>query len=1080
MAATGDLLRAYVESFNKYYVTGDAREHAYRPPLATLVEALAGKGVVAVNDPKRVKCGAPDFVISQRTNFGHLTIGHIETKDVTVSLDVTEKTDQLRRYLGSLDNLVLTNYIEFRWYVGGKRRFSSSIGSISGGRLVVDSEGLAATQELISGFLAFNPQPITKPRELAEHMAKLTHIIRDIIIQTFETDEASDLLRGWRQAFAQVLLAGLQRPEKTAEFADMFAQTLSYGLFSARIMDVTEGFTREEAMRLVPRTNPFLRKFFGHIAGPELDDEPYAGFVDDLVSLLANADMPAILADFGTRTKQEDPVVHFYETVLAAYDPKLRESRGVYFTPEPVVGYIVRSVDHILKTVFGLPMGLADNSMVTVPNRDPSNTVRGSNKTRKTGKIHRVLVLDPAVGTATFQYAVIDLIRRQFMATGSAGMWSSYVREHLLPRIFGFELLMAPYAVAHFKLGLQLAGHDLPIEEREAWAYDFATSERIGVFLTNTLEPPHEHTGLPLFTQFVADETDAANEVKQALPIMVVLGNPPYSGHSANKGQWIRSLVADYKKDDPSLAKPGQAKWLSDDYVKFIRFAQWRVQATGSGIVAYISNNGYLDNPTFRTMRKSLLSTFDDIYIVNLHGSSKKKEQTPDDSPDENVFDIQQGVAIAIFVKCPDARDTSARVHYVDVWGMRSSKYDWLQENSVATTAWVDVLPTEPQYLFTPQDAELMSEYESFWSIRSIFDQNGDLAPGIVTTQDEFAISFSAQEASEKVETLLSTTSEDDARQHFRLCSQAQWNYQRAKLVLASDEWRNEIFPILYRPFDTRWTVYDSNVAVHRRERVSRHMLRGTNLALITARSNKSGRPDHFFCTNHIMETKCGESTTQSYLIPLYLYPAGTSTLFAADERRPNISPKFAGALADGLGLKYCPNEPVDSNDCIVPEDIFFYIYSLMHSPTYRIRYAEFLKLDFPRIPLTSNVDLFRRLVALGSELVSVHLLESPLRSLATFPKSGASDVANGFPKYVEATTRVYINDEQYFEGVPPEVWQFQVGGYQVCHKWLKDRRGRHLSFNDLQHYQQVVAALSETIRLMREIDEVIPDWPLV
>ena len=418
----------------------------------------------------------------------------------------------------------------------------------------------------------------------------------------------------------------------------MLAQTLAYGLFSARLRDLTPGFTRQEAQTLIPRTNPFLRDFFYQITGPQLDDEPFASFVDDLVALLAHTDMHAILADFGKRTRQEDPVVHFYETFLAAYDPKLRESRGVYFTPEPVVSYIVRSVDYLLKTRFNLPEGLADTSKVTVRNTDPAKVVKGTDQIRKTAESHRVLVLDPATGTGTFLYGVVDLIRQRFIEQGNAGMWPGYVREHLLPRLFGFELLMAPYAVAHFKLALQLAGQDLPEALRKDWAYDFASDERIRVYLTNTLEAPHEHTGLPLFTQFLATETDAANQVKQDLPIMVVLGNPPYSGHSPIKAPGSATcyrancrMVRPLPTITRSMASPWarNPKWLQDDYVKFIRWAQWRIEQTGAGILAFITNHGYLDNPTFRGMRQALMQTFDEIYILDLHGNAKKKETAP-------------------------------------------------------------------------------------------------------------------------------------------------------------------------------------------------------------------------------------------------------------------------------------------------------------------------------------------------------------------------------------------------------------------------------------------------------------------
>ena len=423
----------------------------------------------------------------------------------------------MTRYRRALPNLVLTDYLEFRWYADGELRTAARLARTgAGGKLTAEKGGAEAVGKLLGDFLAHQPAPIASPQLLAVRMARLAHLIRDIIAAAFEGDRASDLLSGWRQAFAQTLIADLDQPEKTGEFADMLAQTLAYGLFAARIMDPSPGFTRQEAQGLIPKTNPFLRDFFYQVTGPEMDGEPFAGFVADLVALLANADMHTILADFGRRTGQEDPVMHFYETFLAAYDPKLRQTRGVYFTPTPVPVYIVRAIDTLLRTRFKCPAGLADHTQVEIDNPAPAPPGKGGVKPPKKIKIHKVLLLDPATGTATFPYAVIDHIRAGFMQSGNAGLWSSYVREHLLPRLFGFELLMAPYAVAHFKLGLQLAALDLPEAQRKAWAYDFQGDERVGVFLTNTLEGPHEHTGLPLFTQFLARETDAANRIKQA------------------------------------------------------------------------------------------------------------------------------------------------------------------------------------------------------------------------------------------------------------------------------------------------------------------------------------------------------------------------------------------------------------------------------------------------------------------------------------------------------------------------------------------------------------------------------------
>ncbi len=1071
----------YIKTIEKDFAAGISTEHTHRPALKSLIESLA-KGITATNEPKRIKCGAPDFIVTR----GETPLGYMEAKDIGVPLDREEKGEQIHRYLRSLDNFILTDYLEFRWYVRGEHRLTASLGKAKGkGKVRAEDGDAAAVGELLTAFLNAKVPTVNSPKELAVRMAAVAQLIRSAIARAFNeeahTEDHHDPLHDQLKGFRDVLIHDLT-PE---QFADMYAQTAAYGLFAARCnVKSSATFTREHAAYDLPKTNPFLRKLFNQIAGPELD-ERVAWAVDDLAELLNRTDINAILKDFGKRTRQEDPVVHLYETFLAAYDPKLREARGVYYTPEPVVSYIVRSVDHILKTDFKLTDGLANASKVKVKTSNKSAAV----------ETHKVLLLDPATGTGTFLYAVINHIFETFKS--NRGMWSGYVSEHLLPRLFGFELLMAPYAVAHLKLGLLLA----------ETGYNFGAEERLRVYLTNTLEEAHEMTNLPLFTQWLAEEANAASKIKQSAPVMVVLGNPPYSGHSANTGAWIKNLLDEYKAGCPELKKPAQAKWLSDDYVKFIRFAQWRIEQTGYGILAFISNHGYLDNPTFRCMRQSLMQTFDDIYVLDLHGNSKKKERAPDGSKDENVFDIQQGVAIGIFVKRVNGKKSTATVRHAHLWGLREiynedvnndrelvgGKYHWLEQNELKTTQWKEIKPEEPYYLYLPRDTALLPEYEAGWKIPSIFSLNGDPAPGIVTTHDEFAISWNETEAVKKVEHLLATNTETEARNIFRLCSQDQWQYERAKNELQSDEWREQVTPMLYRPFDVRWTVFNRNVAVHRRERVMFQMLAGANLGFCTNRQ-VNGEFRHVLCTRNIINDCAVSLATRerTYLFPLYLYPSkAKATLFDEEEsadsesRRPNLAPEFIAAFSKRLGLTFIQDGTGDRITTFGPEDIFNYIYSVFHSPTYRTRYAEFLKMDFPRLPLTSDPKLFRALCDFGAQIVALHLMETTTTTITGFPITGNNTVeAVRYAEPSEDTepARVWINDKQYFEGVPPEVWNFHVGGYQVANKWLKDRKGRKLTYDELAHYQQVVAALAETIGLMTKIDTAISEhgeWPL-
>jgi predicted helicase len=824
---------------------------------------------------------------------------------------------------------------------------------------------------------------------------------------------------------------------------------------------------------------------FDYIAGVNLD-ERIVWAVDDLAELLNHTDMEAILKDFGKHTRQEDPVVHFYETFLAAYDPRMREARGVYYTPEPVVSYIVRSIDHILKTDFKLKDGLADATKIKV-----AQPAAGKKKI----DVHKVQILDPATGTGTFLYGIIDHIHNAFK--DDKGMWSSYVSQHLLPRLFGFELLMAPYAVAHMKLGLQL----------KQSGYDFQSAERLRIYLTNTLEEAHAMSGLPLFTQWIAEEANAASDIKKDAPVMVVLGNPPYSYESENNGEWISSLVRDYYKVDGAPLGERNPKGLQDDYVKFIRFAQWRIEQTGYGIMAFISNNGYLDNPTFRGMRQNLMQTFDDIYILDLHGNSKKKEKSPDGSEDKNVFDIQQGVAIGIFVKRTKSKAELATVHHADLWGKREifekdgegnklngGKYHWLWEHDLDDTDWEIVTPQKPFYLMTIQDIVLSAEYGNSWIVNEILMNS---ANGFTTHRDHFTIAYSKEELKSRLANFIDKQFKDsDIEDRYDLKDTQDWNLSKARNQIADHHNIDElIVDCLYRPFDNRYCIYGNYLMDRPREAELRHVL-FDNLCIATGRQGQAvgNQQWDLITAGHYVADKNLFRRGGIQYFPLYLYPsdASKSTLFDNDQpttalggRKPNIHPKFIECFTAKLKMTFIPDGKGDRKKTFGPEDIFNYMYAVFHAPTYRSRYAEFLKMDFPRLPLTSNPELFHKLCSLGDELVALHLMEKHGKKITGYPATGDSAVET--VRYTEpqgdTKGRVWINVTQYFEGIPKEVWGFHVGGYQVCAKWLKDRKGRKLTYDDLTHYQQIVSALAETIKLMEQIDATITasgGWPII
>jgi predicted helicase len=702
----------------------------------------------------------------------------------------------------------------------------------------------------------------------------------------------------------------------------------------------------------------------------------------------------------------------------------------------------------------------------------------------------------------------MDFIRAEFMKRGDAGLWSAYVRDHLLPRLFGFELLMAPYAVAHFKLGMLLAGYDLPKEQQKQWQYDFEGEERLEIYLTNTLEePPLEMAEALWGLRILSEEANAASKVKRDLPILVVLGNPPYSANSANKGEWIIDLIrrSYYPNDEMKEHNP---KLLLDDYVKFIRWGQWRIEQNHSinkeiegGILAFITNHGYLDNPTFRGMRKTLIEKFSEIYIINLHGNVKKKESSPTGLKDENIFDIQQGVSIGIFIKEPNSTGL-AKIKYADLWGNRESKYEWLKDNSLASTNWISIEPKSLFYLFSPQNSALQPEYEKGLKITELLKIN---STGIKTHRDNFVMDFDKSKLLSRIEDFKNLNIlDEEIRERYSLSDTRDWKLSQKRRKLAKDpHWETYVANCLYRAFDLRAYYHNDSVVELPRNDVMQHMILGKNLGFCTNRQ-VNNEFSHILCSRDVINdcTLSLATRERTYLFPLYLYLAlGAKNFYGKSSRQleldkeswhpgkdgriPNLNPDFVADFASRLSLKFVSDGHGDLSSTFGPEDIFDYIYAVFHSPTYRQRYAEFLKIDFPRVPMTASRDLFKRLCIMGEELVALHLLESPYLSqlITRYPVVGDNIVEKGFPKfavYEEGQPGyVYINKTQYFEGVPKEVWEFHVGGYQVCEKWLKDRRGRQLSFDDLMHYQKVVVALKETMRLMGEIDRAIPGWPI-
>ncbi len=1053
-AGDNSALGKYLSEVRRLYRLGEATEHSYRGHLQNLFADIF-PALRLVNEPARIECGAPDLALLRRD----LVIGYIEAKDIGKDLGREEKSAQMSRYLPALDNLILTDYLEFRFYRSGKPTQSIRVAEIQGGKFVGRPENHETFLRLIGDFAQWKGVQIRSAAVLAERLAKKARLMRDIFRQVLAKDPTPDNpLQEQLAAFKQILLHDLD----AETFADIYAQTIAYGMFAARLHDPTpDDFSRQEAAALVPKSNPFLRNLFGSIAAVDLDDR-VAWVVDDLVEIFRTVDLKDILADFGKATAQEDPFMHFYETFLAAYDPALRKGCGVYYTPQPVVRFIVRAVDQILKTSFGLPAGLADNATVVKPVPVEGDSARGGRDKFIERTFHKVQLLDPACGTGTFLAEVVRHIRDAF--AGQEGLWPNYVEKDLIPRINGFEILMASYAICHLKLELLL---------RQTGYDPQGLARRLNVFLTNALEEADPATGT-LFASWLSREAREANRVKKETPVMVVIGNPPYLGESANKSEWIMRLMEDYKKEPGGKIKLQEnvTKWINDDYVKFIRTGQHYIEKNGFGILAFINPHGFLDAPTFRGMRWKLMEAFDDIYILDLHGNSRKKETCPDGSKDENVFDIVQGVSINLFVKTgKKPKGDLAKVFHHEIYGLREKKYKILDATDFQQALFKPLEMSAPEYFFVPKDIGLKMEYIAGFRLNELFPVN---SMGVTTARDDFTIHETRDAVRKTAEEFLQLDDET-ARHRFALGKDARdWQVAFARDDLEKSKVDGVLdvrrfVPITYRPFDVRHTYYTGNSKGFHcmpRNEVMRHLLFGRNLCLCSIRISR----DDLFCifvSKYIAVKTVISTKDNANIFPLYLY---------ADDgtRTPNLDAALIEKIATGLGLRFVP-EATGEDGTFAPLDLLDYIYAVLHTPAYRERYKEFLKIDFPRVPFPADAAQFRKLAAIGAELRALHLLESPRLDNPPFTFPIAGDSVVNKPMFKNG--QVWINKTQYVGNVAEEVWRFYIGGYQPAQKWLKDRQGRALSYDDVRHYQRLLAALAETGRLMADLDGMAKDW---
>jgi predicted helicase len=1045
------MIKEFLTNIAETTVQGDAREESYYGHFANFLESFAEetgrKHIQITTLPKKTEAGNPDFRVWDGKQ---KIVGYIEAKKPGEKLDLIEDSEQLKRYRATFPNLILTDFYEYRLYRNGElfdtvllaRQFiAKKLKTVP----PVENEQKFIT--LLEKFFSFSLPKVFTAENLAVELAKRTGFLRDevIIKELEEQEKGKGFIFGFYTAFKQYLVSDLSQKD----FADIYSQTITYGLFAARTRANGE-FNRRLAYNLIPQTIGILRDVFSFISLGKLPQQMEV-IIDDIAEVLQAADVNKILDEYYRKGKGEDPIVHFYETFLNIYDPKTREKRGVYYTPEPVVKYIVRAIHDLLKTHFHLQDGLANKE---------------------------VTLLDPAGGTLTFPAEAIKLAVEEYTKKyGDAGK-TKLIKNQILKNFYAFELMMAPYAIGHIKISFLL----------EELGYTMQDDDRFKLYLTNTLDMEDlKQTEIPGL-ESLSDESHLAGQIKQKEPILVILGNPPYSANSANYNAWTDKLLKEnidgatgyYTVDGKPLGEQN-SKLLQDDYVKFLRFAQWKIHKAGQGIVGMITNHSYLENVTFRGMRQSLMNTYNEIYIIDLHGNSLKKETTPDGDKDENVFDIRQGTAIAIFVKTKNGKE--CKVYHRDIQGLREEKYNWLEKKPFKPKDYEILKPVTPWYFLAKKDFENIEQYEKWFSISEIFPVN---STGVKTHRDDLVISYSLNDLENRMRQFRNLKFDEAfIREAYNVKDTIEWSLKEARLKASNDaDFFEKICIVNFRPFDKMFIIYSDDLIERPRRDVMQHMLK-ENIGIVCSRQTKATFK-HVLVTDTICDvnlTGTAGSFGSGNLFPLYLYETertkkratlSTMMLFepAAEYgksksqgdrgKKANIAPQVFEQLKKAYG-----KTPT-------PEQILGYCYAVLYSNTYREKYAEFLKIDFPRIPFTKNDELFHEMSKLGSELIELHLLKHKALNKPILKYFGkGKDDAIVKPRYDEENERVYINDQKYFENVSAEVWNYQIGGYQVMEKYLKDRKGRQM--DDAGHYCLMGTSISKTIEVQQSIDKLFP-----
>ncbi|ENH4335541.1 DNA methyltransferase [Campylobacter jejuni] len=1046
------MLKAYLENIKD--ISTNDKEHTHRTALQNLLQAIKDNQdkqnkISIKQEPNNDKegRGAPDFLITK----DFLTLGYIENKRVNANLDNIITSDQNLKYTKLSPNIILTDYLRFILLsLNDKNEIiickEVKICSLDEIKSIVKNQSLLDTKtqelnELFSIFFSKIPNPINSALDFANHLSLRTRILKDELLLSSKNETLLSLFNTFKETLYKEL--------SYEEFCDSFAQTLTYSLFLAKLNnDTAKEIDLNNAKKFIPKSFPLIRSMSGFLDDSFENLENIKWLLEEIINIINHIDITSIIKELNKTSEKDlfnrsilsthkDPYLHFYETFLASYDPKLREVRGVYYTPAPVVIFIINAIDEALKQDFNHKKGLSE------------------------ALDKNITLLDFATGTGTF---LLEAFRKALEPISKNSV--NYNPKALIDKFCGFEFLIAPYTIAHLKISQSF---------KEEFNSPLNDDESLKIALTNTLyfksiskEQNDQNT---LFTLIdLTKEFKKAQKIKEE-QILIITGNPPYSGASSNKGlyedeikisyglepskanlnneqkKWISSYFKEKSKQNTStfkaiyekhkLENEKNPKVMLDDYVKFIRFAQSKIDSQESGIFAFISNNSFLDNPTFRGMRYSLMQSFDKIYILNLHGDTRKKEKAPDGSKDDNVFDIMQGVSINIFIK-QNSKAKNTNIYYHDLYGKRKDKYEFLYENDLNSIKWTLVKNNEPFYLFLPQNNDLLEEYNKGISVKDIFMLS---SVGIASSKDAI---------------LISTNNKKLEQQVYNFYNEFDKKY---------------IKEIAYKPFDTQKIYYDIKKVERPRIDIMEHFLGYENIGLIYDRGTNLKEISNLFISSKVIDKHLVGAN--SYVSPLYLYPTTRSKKFLKKEN-PNFNEENFTSKIENFKESFRTFIDELYKEKFSPEDILGYIYAVLFHKIYREKYLDFLKIDFPKIPFTKDKNTFKNLSKLGLKLVNLHLLKNDELDFnvgeALFKDIKNKNFKIQKIKYNKDVKELFINESLYFNKVSPEIYEFKIGGYAVLDKYLKSHKEEDI---DHKHFTLIIQTLDETLKIQDEISKI-------